>query len=170
MVYTSLSLLIGKWWKWEDFALKILIRRHRHCTHCILQLPANVVATSREVRRPNGLYMGHAYSITALAVVKLRCNLILIIQNIVNIESYWCNRLMDDFRFHTRGPASVSVGFGILGDEASGTVIGQTSKCRLLSVISCRDFTNCCYEFDNLFAGLTKYEICHQKLNRDWGL
>ncbi|XP_048760770.1 calpain-9-like isoform X1 [Ostrea edulis] len=36
---------------------------------CSISLPANVVATSREVRRPNGLYMGHAYSITALAVI-----------------------------------------------------------------------------------------------------
>lgn len=34
-----------------------------------LQLPANMAVSSREVRRPNGLYMGHAYSITALAVV-----------------------------------------------------------------------------------------------------
>lgn len=28
-----------------------------------------MAVSSREVRRPNGLYMGHAYSITALAVV-----------------------------------------------------------------------------------------------------
>uniref|UniRef100_K1Q505 Calpain-9 n=1 Tax=Magallana gigas TaxID=29159 RepID=K1Q505_MAGGI len=36
---------------------------------CSISLPQNVAVSSREVRRPNGLYMGHAYSITALAVI-----------------------------------------------------------------------------------------------------
>nr|XP_019920735.2 calpain-9-like isoform X1 [Crassostrea gigas]XP_019920737.2 calpain-9-like isoform X2 [Crassostrea gigas] len=36
---------------------------------CSISLPPNVAVSSREVRRPNGLYMGHAYSITALAVI-----------------------------------------------------------------------------------------------------
>ena len=40
-----------------------------YCIVVCLQLPANMAVSSREVRRPNGLYMGHAYSITALAVV-----------------------------------------------------------------------------------------------------
>ncbi|XP_062594364.1 calpain-A-like [Saccostrea cucullata] len=39
---------------------------------CSISLPPNVSSSSREVRRPNGLYMGHAYSITALAVIPFK--------------------------------------------------------------------------------------------------